>query len=95
MKWFSMEHWKKKDLPIHHTVKLSKVQCTSSDEEINTMSQVSYASAIGSIMCAMICTRPNVAYALSMVSRYQGNPSLAHWTAMKKILKYLKKKNER
>ena len=41
----------------------------------------------------MPCTRPNVAYALSMVSRYQGNPVLAHCTAVKSILKYLRKKD--
>ena len=39
----------------------------------------------------MTCTRPDVAYALSMVSRYQGNPGRAHWTAVKNILKYLRR----
>ncbi|KAK9043308.1 hypothetical protein V6N11_071654 [Hibiscus sabdariffa] len=39
------------------------------------MSQIPYASAIGSIMYAMICTRPDLSYALSMTSRYQANPS--------------------
>ncbi|TLX69409.1 Ty1/Copia family ribonuclease HI [Labilibacter sediminis] len=55
------------------------------------MSRVPYASAIGSIMYAMTCTRPDVAYALSMVSRYQGNPGESHWTAVKNILKYLRR----
>ncbi|KAK9036819.1 hypothetical protein V6N11_021746 [Hibiscus sabdariffa] len=37
-------------------------------------SQIPYASAIGSIMYAMICTQPDLSYALSMTSRYQANP---------------------
>ncbi|KAL4368227.1 hypothetical protein GQ457_05G022170 [Hibiscus cannabinus] len=47
-------------------------------------------SAIGSIMYAMICTRPDLSYALSMTSRYQANPGEGHWTAVKNILKYLR-----
>ncbi|CAH1436689.1 unnamed protein product [Lactuca virosa] len=39
----------------------------------------------------MTCTRPDVAFALSMVSRYQGNPGRALWTAVKNILKYLRR----
>ncbi|KAL9230629.1 hypothetical protein vseg_005957 [Gypsophila vaccaria] len=42
-------------------------------------------------MYAMMCTRPNVAYALSMVSRDQGNPGESHWIAVKNILKYLRR----
>ena len=41
-------------------------------------------------MYAMICTRPDVSYALSMVSRYQENPGPSHWTTVKNILKYLR-----
>ncbi|XP_056685163.1 secreted RxLR effector protein 161-like [Spinacia oleracea] len=55
------------------------------------MSNVPYASAVGSIMYAMVCTRPDVAYALSMCSRYQSNPGEAHWMAAKNILKYLRR----
>ena len=53
------------------------------------MSRVPYASAIGSIMYAMICMCLDVSYALSVTSRYQSNPSDAHWVAVKNILKYL------
>ncbi|KAK9024732.1 hypothetical protein V6N11_004889 [Hibiscus sabdariffa] len=50
-----------------------------------------YASAIGSIMYAMICTQPDLSYALSMTSRYQANPGEGHWTEVKNILKYLRR----
>jgi len=55
------------------------------------MSKVSYASAIGSIMYAMISTRPDVSYARSVTSRYQSGPGESHWTAVKNILKYLRR----
>ncbi|XP_038680956.1 secreted RxLR effector protein 161-like [Tripterygium wilfordii] len=55
------------------------------------MSKIPYAPAIGSIMYAMVCTRPDVSYALSVTSRYQGNPDECHWMTVKTILKYLRR----
>ena len=55
------------------------------------MSVIPYASAIGSIMYAMLCTRPDVNLAVSLVGRYQSNPGKEHWTTVKNILKYLKR----
>ncbi|KAK8621843.1 hypothetical protein V6N13_097471 [Hibiscus sabdariffa] len=54
-----------------------KEMCPSTPQERERMSQIPYASAIGSIMYAMICTRPDLSYALSMTSRYQPNPGEA------------------
>ncbi|GKE41563.1 putative RNA-directed DNA polymerase [Tanacetum coccineum] len=59
------------------------------------MSQVPYASAVGSIMYAMTCTRPDVSFALSMVSQHQQNPGEGHWTTVKNILKYLRNTKDR
>ena len=58
------------------------------------MDKIPYASAIGSIMYAMLCTRPDVSYALSMTSRYQSDPGEHHWIAVKNILKYLRRTKE-
>ena len=44
-------------------------------------------------MYAMISTRPDVSYALSVSSRYQSDPGESHWTAVKNILKYLRSKD--
>ena len=55
------------------------------------MKDVPYASTIGSIMYAMLCTRSNVCLAISLAGRYQSNPGVDHWTAVKNILKYLKR----
>src|ERR1043165_4845071 len=58
------------------------------------MSKNPYASAIGSIMYAMVCTRPDVSFALSACSTYQSDPGLVHWAAVKNILKYLRRTKE-
>ena len=55
------------------------------------MSMIPYASAIGSIMYAMLCTRPDESYALSVTSRYQSDSGMVHWVAVKNILKYLRR----
>ncbi|KAL0462674.1 UNVERIFIED_CONTAM: hypothetical protein Slati_0155000 [Sesamum latifolium] len=55
------------------------------------MSDIPYASAIGSIQYVVQCTRPDVAYALSVTSRYQACVGEAHWSAVKIILKYQKR----
>ncbi|CAH1441502.1 unnamed protein product [Lactuca virosa] len=94
LKRFCMENSKKGELPIQSNTKLSNTQSLSTDDDIVEMSRVPYASTVGSIMYAMTCIRPDVAFALSMVSRYQGNPGRAHWTAVKNILKYLRRTKE-
>ena len=55
------------------------------------MKAIPYASAIGSIMYVMLCTRPDVCLSISLVGRYQSNPGVDHWTTVKNILKYLKR----
>ncbi|KAL0307288.1 UNVERIFIED_CONTAM: Retrovirus-related Pol polyprotein from transposon TNT 1-94 [Sesamum radiatum] len=74
-------------LPIRHGVKLSKKQSPKTDEELKKMLNVPYASVIGSIQYVAQCTRTDVAYALSVTSRYQACAGEAHWTVVKTILK--------
>ena len=54
------------------------------------MALVLYASAVGSLMYAMVCTRPNIAHAVGVVSRYMANPGKEHWEAVKSLLRYLR-----
>ena len=88
---FSMENSKKGGVPIAKGTVLNKSQSPATDIETKHMQAIPYASAIGSIMYAMLCTRPDVSYALSMTSRFQQSPGVAHWTAVKNILRYLKR----
>ena len=54
------------------------------------MSRVPYSNAVGSLMYAMVCTRPDIAHAVSVVSRFMGNPGKEHWQAVKRIFRYLR-----
>ncbi|GJV19240.1 retrovirus-related pol polyprotein from transposon TNT 1-94 [Tanacetum coccineum] len=76
--------------PFATNVKLSSKMSPSSKKERMEMSRVPYASAVGSLMFAMICTRPDIAHAVGVVSRYMAELGREHWEAMKSILIYLK-----
>ncbi|GJR13639.1 retrotransposon protein, putative, ty1-copia subclass [Tanacetum coccineum] len=90
LKRFYMENSKRGTIPMQEKLKLSKSQGASTPAEKQRMQNIPYASAIGSIMYAVRCTRPDVAFAQNMTSRFQQNPGEEHWTAVKNILKYLR-----
>ena len=76
--------------PLANHFKLSNAQCPKSEEDIAEMKLIPYASAVGSLMYAMVCTRPDIAHAVGLVSRFMSNPGKEHWCAVKWILRYLK-----
>ena len=53
------------------------------------MQKIPYESAIGSLMYAQVCTRPDIAYVTEMLGRYLSNPGIDHWKAAKRVLRYL------
>jgi len=59
-------------------------------EKREYMTHVPYASVVGSLMHAMVYTRPALSQAMAMVSRYMHDPSTGHWKAIKWILRYAK-----
>ena len=76
-----MEASKRGYLPASHGIHLSKKICPKTLEERKRMNEIPYALAIGSIMYAMLCTRPDVAYALGIAIRFQADPREDHWKA--------------
>ena len=69
--------------------KLSLNQCPKNDLEKESMKNIPYASAVGSLMYAQVCTRPDVAYAIGVLRRYQSNLGMDHWRVAKKVMRYL------
>lgn len=63
---------------------------TKLTEEEEAVDQQQYQSVIGSLMYLSVCTRPDIAYAVGTLSRYSSKPGKSHWTAVKKVLRYLK-----
>ena len=85
-----MEQSKKEFLPVLQGVKLSKTQNTNTVENRKRMKVIPYASAIGSIKYAMLCTRPIVYLAMSLARGYDSDPEVDHCTMVKVILSYLR-----
>ena len=76
--------------PLGSHFRLSKEQSPKTKEEMDRISKVHYASAIGSLMYAMVCTRPDIAHVVGVVSRFMSRPGKQHWEVVKWILRYLK-----
>ena len=64
-------------------VKLSKTQKPTTAEDRERMKVIPYASAIGSIKYAMLCTRPIVYPAQSLAREYNSDLRVDHWTLVK------------
>lgn len=88
---FNMKTCAPGDVPIVVGDKLNKNQCPRNEVERAAMKKYPYASAVGSLMYAQVCTRPDIAYAVSVLSRFQSNPGKEHWQAAKKVMRYLQK----
>lgn len=80
---FSMENVKPVSTPLAKHFRLSTSQCPKTAEETEDMSKVPYASAVGCLTYAMVCTRPYLVQAVSMVSKYMANPGRHHWDLVK------------
>ena len=87
---FNMQNSKPVKVPIPVGARLSAEQCPKTQEEEEDMSRVPYTSAVSSLMYAMICTRPDIAHAVGVLSRFISKPGKEHWTAVKRVFRYLR-----
>ena len=71
--------------------KFSLYQCPRNELERKDMERFSYALAIGSLMYAQVCTRPDIAYIVGTLGRYLSNPSMDHWKKTKWVMQYLQR----
>nr|GEW74194.1 hypothetical protein [Tanacetum cinerariifolium] len=62
LKRYKMDNSKRGHIPIQERLDLNKTQGASTPKEVKRMQNVPYALAVGSIMYAVRCTRPNVAF---------------------------------
>ncbi|GKC36867.1 retrotransposon protein, putative, ty1-copia subclass [Tanacetum coccineum] len=78
------------NIPMQERLDLNKTQGASTPEEVKRMQNLPYASGVGSIIYAVRCIRPDVAFAQNITSRFQQNPAEPHWIDVKNIFKYLR-----
>ena len=75
--------------PIVKGDRFSVDQCLQNNLKQQKMRHTLYASAIRSLMYAQVCTRPDIAYVVGVLGRYQSNSGVDHWKAAKKVMCYL------
>eukprot|EP00253_Pinus_taeda_P005709 PITA_05709 len=85
-----MQDCKPVKVPIPVGVMLSTEQCPKTQEEEGDMSRVPYASVVVSLMYEMVYTRPEIAHAMRVLSRFMSKPGKEHWTAVKRVFKYFR-----
>ncbi|RDX69178.1 hypothetical protein CR513_51740, partial [Mucuna pruriens] len=85
----SEERQKSMNTSLATHFKLSYGHSPSNEDEKTNMSRVPYASIVGSLMYAMVCTRPDIAHVVGTISSFLSNPGREHWNAVKWILRYL------
>ena len=84
---FNMAECNGADTPCNPSVTLSRAM---EHKEPSNPYQEHYRKAVGCLQYLTQCTRPDIAYAVNQVSKYFNNPGKAHWTAVKRILEYLR-----
>jgi hypothetical protein len=76
--------------PLDPHITLLTSDSPSTDEEKCEMRLVPYINILGAVAYLAIATRPDIAYAVSVLSRFSKNPGKTHWSALKRLLRYLK-----
>lgn len=87
LKKFNMVDCKSSNTPVGAHFKLSAIEDAS---EMLNPEEIPYSSAVGSVMYAMVGSRPDLAYGVGLVSRYMSRPGELHWEAIKWLLRYIK-----
>ncbi|RVW75445.1 Retrovirus-related Pol polyprotein from transposon TNT 1-94 [Vitis vinifera] len=91
---YGMQNSKPGDTPVAKGDKFSLNQCLKNSLESQEMHKIPYASAMGSLMYAQVCTRPDIAYIVGMLGRYLSKPGMDHWRADKRVMRYLQRTKE-
>lgn len=75
--------------PMDSAQKLSKEQCPRTAAERAEMDAKPYQQVVGSLMYAMVATRPDLAYSVGQLCQFMQNPGIEHWQAAVRLLRYL------
>ena len=87
-----MDNAKPASTPLSTIIRLSDKDSPSAEEERKLNGNIPYT--VGSIMYAMVATRPDLAHAVGVVSQHMSNPGRKHWQEVKHILRYLRGKKD-
>jgi hypothetical protein len=87
---FGMSDCKPISTPMQPSSRLSRSQCPQTPEEVEFMKGIPYLAAVGTLMYLATSTHPDFAYTVGCLARFNSNPGIIHWHAVKHLLHYLK-----
>ena len=87
---FGMTDCKAVGTPMIPNLKLTLDQCPKTEEDKAQMENVPYIKAVGSLMYLATMTRPDIAFTVGVLARFNSNPGPDHWKAVKHLFRYLK-----
>ena len=94
LKCYHMHDCKPMDTQVEKNPSLNLNMCHKTPDENEQMSKVTYSNFVGSLMYAMMCTRPDICHVVGLISRFQYNPSLKHWMVVKRIMRFMKETSD-
>ncbi|CAM8957867.1 unnamed protein product [Rhodiola kirilowii] len=86
---FAMNCSRPTAVPLGGHLMLTKDDCPKTKTEQDKMANIPYDVDVGSVMYCMLCTRPDLPFGISVLSRFMSNPGEPDWLAMKYLLKYM------
>ena len=87
---FGMTDCRPVGTPMAPGVVLTRDQSPKTSEEVEEMENISYISAVGSLLYLAITIHSDIAYTASVLARFNSKPGIAHWKAVKHVFRYLK-----
>ncbi|KAF7762373.1 hypothetical protein Agabi119p4_8966 [Agaricus bisporus var. burnettii] len=87
---FHMQDVNPRSTPLKPHIVLSTDDMPQTEQEKLEMKNVPYREALGSLMWLQVATRPDLSFAVNLLSRFANNPGRKHWDALKHTLAYLK-----
>jgi hypothetical protein len=89
LKHFNMQDYKPVKVPIPMGEKLTAKQCPKTQEKMEDMAHVPYASVVGSMLYMMVCARSNISHVVGVLNKYTSTPGKVNLTTIKRVLMYL------
>ena len=87
---FSLTAVTPRNVPLPPGIVLDGNMCPQTDSERKEMADKPYRSVLGCIMWGQLATRPDLAFAVSLLARFQGDPGISHWNVLLHVVGYIK-----
>ncbi|EGO04984.1 hypothetical protein SERLA73DRAFT_82563, partial [Serpula lacrymans var. lacrymans S7.3] len=86
---FGMKDCKPVSTPMDPGLRLTKDMSPKTSSDAALMKDIPYLAAVGALMYLATTTHPDIAYTVGVLARYNSNPGLTHWSAVKHLFCYL------